>query len=276
MEIEHPRRILAVGAPDSGVLHLLKDLTGSSPDLVSDSTAGLSHTWELETRYYTASLPIWIDEIPHVRDWREEFVKPEAREVVGALGAWIYCFRKPVREEHVVVIKETLQAIADVVEKACGYSSDAVCLAIAMPQSTTPYLEKSFEEWEELCMEFGFEFVDAEAKGRNEFGEPVGIERIKEALEANDWAVSEDVGFEDDEDDFRNTFAAEEAEINMELFGMKSAIHGGEDGGEAVQVEELEQIMQRMQAIKVMGEEMPEEERKKFAAKAINDLMKTL
>ena len=39
-----------------------------------------------------------------------------------------------------------------------------------MPQSTTPYLEKSFEEWEELCMEFGFEYVDAEAKGRNDFG----------------------------------------------------------------------------------------------------------
>lgn len=68
------------------------------------------------------------------------------------------------------MIKETLQAIADVMEKACGYSSDTVCLAVAMPQSTTPYLEKSFEEWEELCMEFGFEYVDAEAKGRNDFG----------------------------------------------------------------------------------------------------------
>ena len=124
MEIEHPRRILALGTPDSGVLHLLKgpflpsgapristpfanifvrtDLTGSAPDLVSDSTAGLTHTWRLKTRYYTASLPIWIDEIPHVSEWREEFVKPEAREVISVLGAWVYCFRKPVKEEHTV------------------------------------------------------------------------------------------------------------------------------------------------------------------------------
>ncbi|OCK93188.1 uncharacterized protein K441DRAFT_566639 [Cenococcum geophilum 1.58] len=276
MEIEHPRRILALGTPNSGVLHLLKDLTGSAPDLVSDSTAGLTHTWRLETRYYTASLPIWIDEIPHVSEWREEFVKPEAREVVSVLGAWVYCFRKPVKEEHTDVIKQTLQAIADVVEKACGYSSDAVCLAVAMPQSTTPYLEKSFEEWEELCMEFGFEYVDAEAKGRNDFGEPVGVARIKEALEANDWVDGGDAGLEDGDDGaFENTFAAEEAEMGIELFGMKGAIHGEEEDDEAPQVEELEQMMQRMQAIKEIGAEMPEAERKKFAAKTVSDLMQS-
>jgi hypothetical protein len=38
-----------------------------------------------------------------------------------------------------------------------------------MPQSKTPYLEKSFDEWEELCQDLGFEFVDFESKGRNEY-----------------------------------------------------------------------------------------------------------
>ncbi|KAF2806578.1 uncharacterized protein BDZ99DRAFT_490322 [Mytilinidion resinicola] len=275
MEIEHPRRILAVGAPDSGVLHLLKDLTGSAPDLVTDSTAGLSHEWKLETRYYTATLPIWIDEIPHIGEWREEFVKPEAQEVVSVLGAWVYCFRKPVKEEHLDSVKETLKAIADVVEKACGYSSDSVLLAVAMPQSTTPHLERSFEEWEELCSDFGFEFVDFEAKGKNEFGERVGLQRLKEALETNDWAGDgEDL---DDEEGFESTFAAEEAEMNMELFGMKSAVNGDEDGADKVdQVDDLEHMMQRMQAIKEKSEGMPEAERKKFAAKAVSDMMKIL
>ncbi|KAF2188965.1 hypothetical protein K469DRAFT_564934 [Zopfia rhizophila CBS 207.26] len=276
MEIQHPRRILALGAPESGVLSLLKDLTGSAPELVSDSTAGLSHVWKLETRYYSASLPIWIDEIPDVGYWREEFIKPEAKEVVGVLGAWVFCFRKPVKEEQVETIKEALQAIADVIESACGYGADAVCLAVAMPQSTTPYLEKSSEEWEELCMVYGFEFVDAEAKGRNEYGEPVGIPRIEEALKAHNWeGGGGDIDFQDEEG-FGNSFDAEEVEMGMELHGMKSAVNGVEEEDEEAQVEELENMMRRMVAIKEMGEGMPEAEQKRFAAKAVNDLMKDL
>jgi hypothetical protein len=225
------------------------DLTGSAPELVSDTTAGLSHTWSLATRYYTADLPIWLDEISNVPEWRAEFIKPEAKEVIGVLGAWIFCFRKPVKEEGVGHIKEALQAIADVIERACGYSGDAVCLAVAMPQSTTPYLDKSSEEWEELCMDYGFEFVDSEAKGKNEFGEEMGIKRVKSALEAHDWeGDDEELDFGDD--DAGESFGAEEAEMNMELFGLKAAVNGMDEDDAKEQVEELESMMRKMVAIK--------------------------
>ncbi|KAF2196337.1 hypothetical protein GQ43DRAFT_436107 [Delitschia confertaspora ATCC 74209] len=260
-EIQRPRRIMALGAPDSGVLNLLKDLTGSAPNLTTDSTAGLSHTYAISTRYYTATIPIWIDEIPSIPDWRTEFLKPEAKEVISVLGAWVYCFRKPVTTVHLESIKETLKAIADVVERHSGYGGDAVCLAVAMPQSTTPYMDLGHEDWEGICMEHGFEFVDGEAKGRNEFGEPVGVERIGEALKSHDWeGGDDDAGF--DEDEFGEGLEAEEEEMGMELFGLKSALHQGdeegddeEEGGdedEAKQVEELENMMRRMQAIKGM------------------------
>jgi hypothetical protein len=73
---------------------------------------------------------------------------------------------------------------------------------------------------------------------------------LKEALEANDWTGYGDTDV-DDEEGFESTFAAEEAEMNMELFGMKSAIHGeADEEGEADQVDDLEHLMQRMQAIK--------------------------
>ncbi|KAF1999911.1 hypothetical protein P154DRAFT_535150 [Amniculicola lignicola CBS 123094] len=277
MEIEHPRRILALGAPDSGVLTLLKDLTGSAPEPTSHTTAGLSHTWPLTTRYYTTTLPIWIDEIPNVSEWRAEFTKPEAREVVTVLGAWIFCFRKPIKEADVDVIREALEAIADVIERACGYGGDAVCLAVAMPQSTTPYLVKSGEEWEELCMEFGFEFVDAEMTGKNEFGEEMGVKRVEEALKANDWegGDAEGVG-EGEEGEGFGDFETEEREMNMELFDLKAAVGGTEedDEDEAARVEELESMMRKMVAVKELGETMPEAQRKRFAAKAVNDLMK--
>jgi hypothetical protein len=56
----------------------------------------------LKTQYYTAELGIWIDELPDVGAWGEEFKKEEAREVVTAVGAWIFCFRKPVRQSELV------------------------------------------------------------------------------------------------------------------------------------------------------------------------------
>jgi hypothetical protein len=234
------------------------DLTGSAPALVTDTTAGLSHSWPLETKYYTATLPIWIDEIPSVPAWRAEFIKPEAREVVTALGAWIYCFRKPVTTQDVDAVKEALKAIADVIEKACGYGGDMVCLAVAMPQSTTPYLDLEKEEWEETCLEHGFEYVDSEAKRKNEFGEEMGVKRVEEALKANEWEGGDMDGFGLDEgDDEFGEFGdgggldAEEREMGQELFGMKNAIHGlDEDEGEETQVEELESMMRRMVAIK--------------------------
>ncbi|KAF7871959.1 uncharacterized protein EAF02_009064 [Botrytis sinoallii] len=289
MEISHPRRILAVSRPDSGLVDLLKGLTGSAPALTGDSIAGVTHDWSIKTNYYTASVPIWLDEIHEPEIWCKEFLAPEAREVLTVLGAFIVCFRKPVDEAELQAFKVLLEGVAEVVKEGCGYTWDGVCLAVAMPQSTTPYLEKSFDEWEELCQEHGFEFIDFESKGRMK---PMGLERLKEALEANEWEGGDDDGegldlgdFEDDGDDNKSIgFGIEAAELEMEMFGMKQAIYGessektnpeeeveNEDG-----VEQLEALMLRMQAVKDMGADLPEAERKRFAAKAVNDLMKTL
>ncbi|KAB8360814.1 hypothetical protein FH972_024548 [Carpinus fangiana] len=98
MEIRKPRRILCIGPPDSGVLTLLADLTGSAPtpqtvtpshgeSAATDAspilepaaendpsspekpsaphitTAGLTHALALTTKYYTATVPMWLDEV---------------------------------------------------------------------------------------------------------------------------------------------------------------------------------------------------------------------
>lgn len=184
-----------------------------------------------------------------------------------------------------------MQAVAKVIEAACGYSDDQVRLAVAMPQSTTPYLDKSAEDWDDLCMEHGFEFVDIEAKGKNQFGEETGIKRVEDALKAQEWGGGGEDDFEFDDDAFGEGLDEEEREMGMELFGMKNAVHGIDDDEEA-QVEELEGLMRRMVAIKGMyipphqphqysrssetSEGMSEAERKRFAAKAVNDLMKDL
>lgn len=48
------------------------------------------------------------------------------------------------------------------------------------------------------------------------------------------------------------------------------------DDGEDDHVQELESMMLKLQAIKDMGADLPEAERRKFAAKAIRDVMKNM
>lgn len=159
--------------------------------------------------------------------------------------------------------KDSIRAIADVIKKACGYSWDGTCLAVGMPQGITPHFKLDDEGWEEFCRELGFEYVDATTKGKNEFGEPTGIDRIREALETTEWdGADDDFGDILGEDDLDNTgedgdewggFSVEEAQMNMELFSMKNAITGGaeqDEEDEALQVEELGRMMGKLQAIK--------------------------
>ncbi|KAK5167658.1 uncharacterized protein LTR77_007357 [Saxophila tyrrhenica] len=294
MDINRSRRILALGKPGSGVLKLIEDLTGSAP-LCHDngSTAGLTHEWEVKTAYYEAKVPIWIDEITDVQEWKTEFSKPEAREVVEAVGAWVYCFKPPTNQEVSQECEEVMKAIQEVSEEHAGYGADTVMLAAAMPAANGTALTAEQDEWDDTCMQYGFEFINYGAKGKNEFGENVGLDRLREALEANEWAAtagSDDgeldldaLGLDDgDEDDFRG-FARDEAEMTAELFGMKSALAGhdfepdAEDFApptqQAEDVETLDRLMGKLLAVKEQSADLPEAQRKRMAAKAVRELL---
>ncbi|PWW74829.1 hypothetical protein C7212DRAFT_206551 [Tuber magnatum] len=310
LEITNSRRILLVGQRSSGKLAFLKALTGSLPPTTSTSPAGMSHALPLTTPYYKTTVPIWIDEIPSTspNTWSSTYLSAEAHDVLHALGAFILTFRKPSSEVDFARIREVLRAVQRIV-KGCGYAWDGVCLAVGMPQSLQPRLELELEVWEEMCRECGFEFVDFEVKARNEFGENAGMERVREALEANDWAADDETGDgdgEDGEDDggsFGSFSSAGDGgegmdplkfigdEMEREMFGLHRAIFGDEestgessvhgitddddDEDEEAQVEKLETMMMRMTALKDMGEEVSKQERRRVAAKALSDIMKS-
>ncbi|KAJ5513105.1 hypothetical protein N7463_002657 [Penicillium fimorum] len=140
-----------------------------------------------------------------------------------------------------------------------------------------------------------------EVETRNQYGEREGMPRIKEVLETHDWSmVGGGSGFEEDndpdmdsDDDLQDQplglggsrgFGNEVHELEREMFGLRMAIErGGGDGDEddsdhddaedEMDVESMEALMMRMQAIKNMSSELPEGERKRFAAKAVQDIM---
>ena len=89
--------------------------------------------------------------------------------------------------------------------------------------------------------------------------EPVGIERLREALEANDWEVGDnldsvlqDLEEGDDESEGSLGFGIDPTEMEAEMAGMKQAIYGGpnleEDGDE--EVEKLQEMILKMQAVR--------------------------
>jgi hypothetical protein len=82
--------------------HIFLALTGSAPDPVDGTIAGISHVWNNETKYYEVEVPIWVDEISNPKAWAKDFKDPEAKDVVESIGAYVYCFRKPKTEDNLV------------------------------------------------------------------------------------------------------------------------------------------------------------------------------
>ncbi|KAJ6261913.1 Small nuclear ribonucleoprotein [Drechslerella dactyloides] len=312
------RRILLVGRRDAEVLQFLESLTGSLPahHPTSASHAGLTHSLPLKTQYYESTIPIWIDEIADpAAEWAAAYASKEAREVRQALGAIVYVFRRPTTAaELTATVRGDLAGIGSVVD-ACGgrYGWDGVCLAVAMPvrgvvadsddtAGDGTEVRKTAEEWEDEVREFGFEFIEFEAKGRNDYGEPTGMERVKEALEANDWTAGPSLDLDaleelDDDDlaelagesavdgdgNVRNGLKLEADEMEREMFGLHQAIleaagdqDDDEEDDEELQLEQLEAAMQRLQTVKDMVSELPEDQKRAFAAKAVAEVMKTL
>lgn len=262
----------------------------------------------LKTAYYEAEVPIWIDILSPITpsDWADGFLIDEAAEVLQALGGYVLSFPRPVTKEDREGLKEVVKQVGRVVKAAEAKGWDGVCVLVLMGQDVVPHLEldqAAMEQWEDWGIEHGgWEVVDGEAKAGtlNEFGEKAGWERVREAFEANSWeGGAEDDDLEDLGLDLDFEGINVDEEMRKEMEGMKQAIYGGreEEGPEDEEkdVEDMEVLMRKMQAMrgeftcddrkwqgsqltqfKDLGADMPEAERKKFAAKAVRDLMKSL
>lgn len=187
-----------------------------------------------------------------------------------------------------------MKAVQKIVEQHADYGGNSVMLAVAMRNDENVSDVKA-EDWEDVCFQYGFEYIDFSAKGKNDFGENVGVERLKEALGANEWAIAkadddDEINFDelelDQADGGVSGFDREEAEMTAEHFRMKSALMGDDEleveaedirppvETQATQVDDLDRIMGKLLAIKESSAELPEAQRKKLAAQAVRELLR--
>jgi alpha- and gamma-adaptin-binding protein p34 len=213
---------------------------------------------------------------------------------VKAVGAWVYCFTVPGSNQEEQEVGEILKAVQDISEVHAGYGSETVMLAVAIPSEKTksPLSDEQRDRLDDLSVQYGFELVDFVAEGKNGFGEKLGLDRLREALEANEWTDAADVDddeldteierFEDDDDDLES-FARDEAEMTAELFGMKAALVGSDfepdaddiwtPRSQATQVADLDRMMSKLLTVKEQSADLPEQQRKRLAAQAVRELL---
>ncbi|KAH9904918.1 alpha and gamma adaptin binding protein p34-domain-containing protein [Xylariomycetidae sp. FL2044] len=345
-EISNSRRILAVSLTNSTqhLTRVIKDLTGSAPEPTSTSLAGSSHTLSIETAYYKADVPIWLDLIQTPSEWSASFLTEEAKEVLEVLGGVMVVFSIPSKSESDEgrAARDLIQQVGKVVKEGLGgWEWDGVGLCLGVGE------HDDVDAWDDCCAEWGLEFVQVKSQSvptRNEFGEKTGIPRALEALQANDWshASLDDLGSEfgdldaelaaakasgkidgagtgkdhddgDDDSDLdpenldfgfdRDDFAGLKRAIwNAGQEGPEDFMNGepgasgthkkpaattaGDDGnndGDADQgdigdedIQKIERMMQKLQAVRDTSAGLPEEQRKRVAAKAVAEVMKEL
>ncbi|KAK1538028.1 alpha and gamma adaptin binding protein p34 [Colletotrichum paranaense] len=426
MEVKNPRRVLAVSLADSTqhLSRVIKDLTGTHPEPASTTLAGTTHILPIKTSYYTADVPIWLDLIDSPAEWSASFLSPEAKEVLTVLGGLAVVFAlpsspssssstsaplpadgttpapasvtapattpQPSPEDTRALITEVGRVVR---EGLGGWGWDGVGLGIGVGDGTA-------DEWEDLCAEWGLEFVQVRGgkkdDGRNEFGgsshplsclffsvpalgslscfgsfslrsvhadiplpEKMGIARVLEALESNDWDAADDMDgpsdldsdldtaagdlprkprplaggtSNDDDGDDNDDFDLDDPENldfgfdRADFEGLKKAIWNleqepededevveggaadtakaasGSAGGAATtekpdsakttqekkaedaekedlnaeDVEKIEQMMRKLQAVRDLSAGLPEDQRRRMAKKAVGEVMKEL
>ncbi|KAI4214124.1 MAG: hypothetical protein LQ351_003209 [Letrouitia transgressa] len=237
-------------------------------------------TLNLITPYYSVSVPIWHETLPAssaaaaaLAEWETEWLHPEASEVVQNIGAWVAAFKKPAAQTGdggLRLLRTVSRVVAHHQRSGQGGSyagsvaAEPCFVALGMPQSLSPRLDFSDEEWEDRFRECGgWEWIDSEAQGKNTFGEKVGMERLQEVLEANEWdgggetleddGTLEDLGLEEGEN-YDNLNGIDIGSDNLEI---REAMLTRGDRGEIaegasqdVQLEDLEHLVVKMQAIK--------------------------
>ena len=179
--IASPLRLLIFTAPDTPEISCFK---GSTPQIIGIVSPTQAYgqipdveTYNIQTPYYNASIPIWRDTLPldtpTIMTFKSEWQSLEAAEVIQAVGAWIVYFKKPKDKRDLEKIRSLLTAIHAVIEHHASGNygmGETLMLAIGMHQSVSPSLEMEGEEWEDLCRECGgWEWIDGEA-GEGEGG----------------------------------------------------------------------------------------------------------
>ncbi|SGZ47838.1 CIC11C00000002070 [Sungouiella intermedia] len=193
-----PNNVLVVGAPKSGKIRLAQHISGDydTHTIQIDSHSGLIYTFDLTTKYFNVNLNILIEEFPDDRsdvekdtvicleEWTSEFSSDEFVELREALDGLVYTFT--MEELDMEKFEKQLEFIGKIKE-LIGEEAFFVVAGAAGGEVESLIVE----EIEDQVIANGFEFVNLQESGMNEYREKVGKDRLMEIFETHDWSNME-------------------------------------------------------------------------------------
>ncbi len=205
-------RLLIVGPPKSGKFTLVKSVFGSLPQNIPKDAPhqGIIHRIELSTKYFKTALDLWIDETDDLAEWCKEFGSLEAKEAREVINGIIFTFKF---DDGVRKIEEMVEHMTGLIEKfqedGGDYQWDGFVVGAGFGEQVDEDLKLEIED---LFIMNGIEMVWFEEVGKNEFGEVLGKERIRQVVECHDWEITD---FKDDP-----VLSTEEIDGNAEMIGL--------------------------------------------------------
>lgn len=265
-----PNNVLVVGAPGSGKIRIAQHVSGDyeTETILADSHSGLIYACDLTTKYFNVNVNILIEEFPDDRsvldkdvdrcfsEWFDEFAAEEFAELREALDGFVYSvsmdtfgladFEKQI--EIVGQIREILPE--DTFFVVVGAAAGEVDLLIV-------------DEIEDQVIASGFEFVNLQQSGINDYREKLGKDRLLEIFETHDWSNMEKV-LQPEE------YAAHKID---KLPEMARGLLEFEELDEEAADFDLERVLHKLRIDKEKVQALDEKDRKEYAEKLVEEYL---
>jgi hypothetical protein len=306
---------------------------GQNCDLDAPGGVGASATAGADS----ADTDIDADAPSSLSTWRTTMLSEPAREVREAIGGILLALPLPLTfpshtsasplkrgpSQDYLETVEAVNELRELIEEE-NYGREVPAMVLVMKtgkgvgegdlDATTEKLEAvmleergllgwDFVGWDGEVSEGGVT-VDGPEGPRNAYGERLGIDRVKELLEAVDWSAPGeglktgdlDLGFLSSDEEGGTPgvdgIKRQGQELEREMMGLKLAMMNQEPGeeegeeeryipsqdteGEDVMIDQLPRLLERVVAIREAGAEMSKADRERFAKREVERIMKDL
>mmetsp|Transcript_5450 Transcript_5450/g.6344 ORF Transcript_5450/g.6344 Transcript_5450/m.6344 type:complete len:284 (+) Transcript_5450:31-882(+) len=278
-----PNHVLVLGAPNTGKLRICELISSRKLDFTSvdsKSHSGLIFKTDLSTKYYSLRLNLLVDEYPQQRNslecnseeeeeeeakinalkiWREEFLSDSYQELRQAIDGLIFCIR--IDQDSLKYIEESLAVFSDIRDKLIEDRGDGL-FSVVVGDSNT---RKINEEVEDLVTPFGFEYVNLFEQGQDEFRDKIGLDRLLEIIETNEWSQMDLKKGKD--------HAYNEKKRN-DMGYMTQGLLDDQVGEETKSKQiDLEDVLMKVQEAKKNAKDMEDEQKEAYTNKIIKDII---
>lgn len=199
--------VLVLGAPGTGKVRLAQFITHDydTSTLEDHTHSGLVYNGVLLTKYFTLKINLLIEEFPHDRkdpsldpyesleNWYQEFVSDDMTDLRDVIEGVVFTFSMEDYDE--TNLNQQLRILGEL--KELLKSNDAFFVFMGISKSKLE--DRTLEAIEDQVIMNGFEFVNYNESGTNEYKEKMGKDRLLEVFETHEWSQRKDSNLSEEE-----------------------------------------------------------------------------